>query len=722
MQDLSFYFENWNTNMVSISAVICLVLTLSGYFYGKIFQKYIKPLKDIDCTFLGVIFIFAVFQIFVFFAIPMETEPAVAMTLLGALVIISPLLCLITWSNPLPNLHNLFGLLTGLLVCIVLGKTSAGLNTNNIYFDSIHYLSAVLENSTQNIFARMNYYNGVYNYSIDPLHDFEGYVYFWGVVLRWVDTLFKVEESMTPVYIWGASFVYWMGLGNLIYSSAAALFKKWWKIPGLIALILLVSPYYTNYWNTTLAFFGNSLRTVIIGFSILVGYLYLKSKNGYLFLINMLCVYAAIFASSSGFFLEAFILAGLFFCMTWLNEEKLSSYVCFILSFLPIVHYMVVVLTQYYRYYWQAMRIVVIPIAVLLLIAFLVRKHFDMFNKIMRWLFPAAALGLMAVSFLKRNSNFPYSFFFTPRSHNDMCNNFTSFFEERDMMRNIILYVMLACLLIRPKVEKEFKLFLLIVGVLFINPLVQPAVSNYMTSGVYSRVFDIIVNPFTLAFLLANIHNVLESEKYSWLKYLSLVPMAALAFVSYPLGKENIDVPYTNNLIFKEDGFDWETKVAPDSWDLYNWIDYNIYRSSEDKPVFLSQDISLKGYVSNIEMAFSSSDNRDAMDKADLFEQHKKMLSILYPEKRYAEEEVNGVLGDYNDLSEVLQEYKAEYLVIRNTIAVWDDRGWYNKSYQPVLNNGQCKVIYENDTWALLKVDPEWTPEPAEDSGEELIG
>ena len=94
------------------------------------------------------------------------------------------------------------------------------------------------------------------------------------------------------------------------------------------------------------------------------------------------------------------------------------------------------------------------------------------------------------------------------------------------------------------------------------------------------------------------------------------------------------------------------------------------------------------------------------------------MLGILYPEKRYREDEINGEAGDYADLSDTLIKYEAEYLIIRNTIALWDERGWYNKSYQTVINSGQAEVLYENETWALLKVNQDWEPAPAETTEE----
>ena len=719
MEGLTYYIQNWDTNMVSMGAVLCLILVVSGYFYGKILQNFIEPLEKIDATFLGIFLIFAVFEIFIFACVSMQLSTNLAYFLTAFLILASPLLCLLTWSNVLPSWNNLFGLLTGLGVSYVLFMTAKDLNTNNIFFDSIHYLSAVLESSVQDKFAHLNYYDGSFIYGLDQFHDYEGFVYFWGMLLRWVNNLTKFRESLTPVYIWGASFVYWMALGNLIWNSVTVVFKKWWKIIGIAAAIVILSPYYTNYWNTTLAFFGNSLRTVIIGFGVLLAFLYLQEEHdGSVFIANMIVTYAALFTSSSGFFLEAFITAALFFCMTWLNDDKLSSYVCFIISCLPLTHFAAIIIQPFSIEYWKVLLMGVVPILVLLVIALLIRNHLDTFNKIMRWLLPVAFVALVVLSFLNRNGEFPYSYFFAQRSNMDMCNNFTGNYEARDPLRNYLLYGMLALVLIRPSKEMGFKLFLLILAVLFINPLVQPAISTYATSYVYSRVFDLVVNPFTITFLIGNIINILTFENYWYIALAGILPIAGIAYLSYDLGRENLEVPYTNNLIFKEDGFDWETKVAPDSWELYDWINRNIPRNNEERPIFLSQDIGLKGYVADIGLAFSSSDYRDALADEAKFEEHRKMLGILYPEKRYREDEINGEAGDYADLSDTLIKYEAEYLIIRNTIALWDERGWYNKSYQTVINSGQAEVLYENETWALLKVNTDWEPAPAETTEE----
>ena len=60
-ETIGYYFEHWNSNLFSVSIVMVLILILTGYFYGCVFRKFIKPLKNMDCTFLGVFFIMGVF-------------------------------------------------------------------------------------------------------------------------------------------------------------------------------------------------------------------------------------------------------------------------------------------------------------------------------------------------------------------------------------------------------------------------------------------------------------------------------------------------------------------------------------------------------------------------------------------------------------------------------------------------------------------------------------
>ena len=81
----------------------------------------------------------------------------------------------------------------------------------------------------------------------------------------------------------------------------------------------------------------------------------------------------------------------------------------------------------------------------------------------------------------------------------------------------------------------------------------------------------------------------------------------------------------------------------------------------------------------------------------------------MYPLNRFGNEENDLGSADFTKLSEILNEYQPDYLIISNTMAVWDDRGWYNSAYTSIVNSGQAEKIWENDSWAVLKINKDWT-------------
>ena len=704
---ISYYLNHWNDNMFSISILITLVLMLSGYFYGKIFQKYIKVLKRFDCTFLGVFFILALFQIYTFYAISLNTSTDQAYYLVAILICASPILCLILWVNPLPDWHNLFGFLFGIGAAIILAWASSSLTTNNVFFDSVYYLSEVIENMSKSTFGHIYYYSGEYLYGVDRFHDFQGFYYFWAMILRWAKNLFNLNSTITPVYIWSASLAYYAALGNTVYNAVITLYHKlkWW---GLIISVAILAPYYTNYFNTTLAFFGNSWRAVILGMSMMLIYLLLKTKETLLFIPLTITYYAGICASSSSMFMDAFLTAGLLFYMAFRKREDYRCYIWLTVSILPLVHYALLIFATELSKYWEILGISIAVVAIVSLIAWLLRQHMDIVTMVIRILFPIILLALLVLSYKYRDSIYGYSYFFSSRSLGDMTVNLTSHVNQNEFIRNIVFYILLIIMIIGYKTEKNYKLFLSILALLFLNPAVEPAVAHYLTSDVYSRSFDLIINPFSFAFVIYCVHKTLKPIHLNWV----LLPIAGAISVSFAY--TNLTVPYSNQLVVQDPGYNWENKVTSDAYDLYQYIANNIAMNedAQSRPVFLSQDVGLKGYVPNIKLAFNTSDYRDALSQEDVFQKHKDMVLLLSPAKRYDNYELFGQKGDYDNLSKVLYQYGADYLVIRNTIALKSDRGdWYEHCYYKTVNSGQASVVYQNDTWALLKINTSYIPD-----------
>ena len=712
-EGIGYYLAHWNSDPFSLGCLIVLVILISGYFYGCIFRRFIEPLKKIDCTMVGVLFILALFQVLVFFMVANNINTSVAYYAIAGILVISPLLCLLTWSNPLPTWKNLGSLLVGIGICAALVYGSMNLNTNNIYFDSITYLSGVVESSKNELFGHMVFPRGDVLVRVDPFHDYTGYYYFWGMMIRWVVNLFGFKDIVTPIYIWGATVLYGMVLGMVSVNAASVLFqKKGWL--GLIFLLGFMAPYYTNYFNTTLGFFGNTIRTAVIGACVLLAYLILTEKSSSLLFIPLTVAYfAALDVSSSSMFLIAMITAGLFFTMAFFKEKKWTRWAGFLWSLVPLLRMGLAVYMPGKHPYIPILAVTFLFPAVFTLVAWLMRKNILVLDKIFMVLFPIALVGILGISFVWRNSQYGYSYFFRTSSVDDMTVNMTSHVSNTELIRNIIFYALLALTIVNFKTGKKFKLFLYVILLLFINPLVAPAVTNLLTLGVYSRVFDLLNNPFTLCFLLYSFDQLIPIESIAW------VVLALVSAWSAKLGWDTLNTPYSKALTVGKDDWNWEAKVTNDSLEMYRYIN-NAFSTTDFDPLdyekdnrvsILSQDSGLKGYVPGIVMQFSTEDYRSALSGDFNKPISEQMIVLMYPDRKYTEDDF-GDTGDYSKLGQLFRDSEADYIVLNNTLALWDERGWFYKPYQALVDNGMCENIFMNDSWVVLRMNKQWENKP----------
>lgn len=714
-QQIIYYIQNWNTDVLSMGITLAIILMISGYFWGRFLQKFIKPIRKVDATFLGVFIILAVNQIVSWRCVSMYPPESTLLYNVDLIAVLAgPILCLVCKANVVPSWKHLASLCFGILIAAVLGTASSKMTTNNIYYDSVYYMSEVLESSTDVHLGAVNYYTGIpiYGGGVDKFHDFEGYYHLWGMLIRFARKRFDYTGIVTPVFIWGASVLYWMSLGNLFVSSVNVLFKKH-KWFGAAASLLCLSPFYSNYFNTTLAFFGNTLRTVIIGWLMLSIYLYMQTKNSnqakWVFIIIFILNYAVVSTSSSGLFIALFACIGLFFWMAYSNVQDWQNWLLFIISLSGLIRMGFCVISANEYNYWHVMtRYLLITVVLLILIVSLLRKHTDVICRIGKVLLPVFFAGLVGLSFLNRNSALGYSYYFAKPSLHDMSLNYTSHDSPMELIRNIVTLIMVGLLFADMNWKKQYKYLLSVLIALFLTPLTMPAVAKYMTSTVYSRSFDLIINPFNLVLLVANADHLLGKVNVNWAA-LPLLGAASLLFVSIP----TLNYVGTGPLYLKEDGYEWKTKVASDIDDMYRYIRDNLSGDETSRPVILSQDAGLKAYVEYIITPWSSSDFRNAMADQSMFDSNYDLVTLMYPDKVSGDTLVVDPSGishdaDYTKLSKVISTWKPDYVLLRNTIAVWNEKGWYEESYANVVNSGQCIPVYENESWILLGVDHSW--------------
>ena len=707
MNSIGYYFANWNTDLISLSVVVNIVIFLSGYFYGKIFQKFIKPLRKIDCTVLGIFFILALFQIYIYLNLGTNGSTDSAYMLFWILLVLGIVLCPLLRVNVLPRLVNLSSLGVGIFITVVLCISSSKFTTNNTYFDTVSYLSQVIEGSSSSYFAHQVYASGEYLNRLYPIHDYTGYYYFWSMILRSVRSLFNISESLTPLYMWGATILYGMSLGNIVVNSVEVLYQKWYKVIGVVLAILILSPYYSNYFNTTLAFFGNTIRTATIGLSMLLIYLYTKSKNARLFIPIMVTYYACISMTSSGFFISAFMIASIFFYMCYTNETRLKHWMYFIISCIPVFHYALLYMLPMGTSYFKIMGILLVLMVLLFGVAYLIRKHLDKVCLVGKVLLPIVLVGLIVVSFMKIDTEYGYDFYFAVRSIDDMGVNLTTHLDHNELVRNVIFYILLIGQCVNYKYHTKYKFFLLLLIALFLNPLVCPAIATYLTAGAYARAFDLFINPFVMIFMIQNFEHITPLKYVNY--GLAYGGMLVAGVISYPMAYNSLTVAYSRPLEPPTEGYNFEHKVTDDSWELYDYVSSHL-ASEGSEPYILSQDISIKGYVPNIILTFSSTDFRTSLAEEN-YGENRDLVLMFYPTKMYGNDGSIGDDADFSKLYTVVNDSGAEYVIMSNTLSIYDERGWYEKTYAKLEHKGYFEKIFENNTWVVLRVNEDYVPD-----------
>ena len=695
--------------MIETSIKLVAVVLLVSYLYGKIFNKFIKPLERVNCTLLGFFVILGLFQLVVYYGIPANANIIVYIRALQIIFGLSIVLVLVLRVNILPKTYDLVSLILPILFCLLLGYLSSIQTTNSAYFDSNFYLSEVLESSTATSLAHLNYYHGSFLYGIDVYHDYQGYYYFWGILINIASKFIEIPSLITPVYMWGASFLYYYSLGLICTMSLQVVYKGALKKFNVILPIFAITfllPYYTNYFNSTLGFFGNSFRTIAIGLVALLFYCYIYGKDDKALLALTFVYLGGISLSSSTMFISAFMIAGLFFYMVYKNNTRIRDYYFLFLSSLPVFHYAYVLLTPWYI---DNIKTIIVFVTVTIIVSILCyllskldKKYILIITHVCKVLYLVLLIALIGLSFLLKDGMYGYGFFFESRSLNDMCLNYTSWLTNIELLRNVVLWAVLIISLIRFKSKKNFKLFLIITALICINPLTQPVISTYGTQDVYSRVFDIICNPFVLVFLF----NELNTKNIFITYFLSIAVTMVSCWVSY-YNCTN----YYSRVLIPGDNFDYETKSDPNRLDIYEYLmtDFNEeIKDLDHRPIFVSQDIDVKAYVNNIELLYGTSDIRDALDNEDNYNNspYKELINLFYPFRNYGEDNVPYETSvDYEQSCPVVQKYDSvEYLLIKNNIPTYSEKfGWYYPTWH---NLKECsEEVYSNDEWIILKMN-----------------
>lgn len=672
------------------AAIAAFVLIVEGYFLAKIIQAKLNCFSSSAPISLGILLFFALFELLVLPVVALRLATVIALGELVVMAVGIPLYCLIRKINCRPDRGDWIHCGIILAVIVIYSISSYNRTIGIESFDSSFYMSRVIENSSAPVLGGFEYKTGVDLHGLITTYDYQGFYYLYSMVLKLLRPLIQ-ENMLVSVYVWGASFVYYAFMASALIDISGYLMKGWKRL----ILVCFAIPFLVNYYNTALAFIGNTYRTVAAALFIMLLYEYIKNKDRKVLFFASLCLVGGFSFSSSFLFMGAFILVGYFFYLVFSKENDPSVYFDFVLAAAPMA-----VLAALFSYNSEFLTTNVIsyliPVAyaiLLILMTVLKRKNavktVDVLKKLFRVLFFVLLAVILYLSWLNRDSRFGYSFYFKDASHWDMLQNPFDFTTTEGIIRNTAYYVILLVAVISRKDNRFFRV-IGIVFLLFGNPLTEPFVAGYLTNVVYARMFDIFINPFIICLCALRTMQAIKHEQAM------LVPACLCVYAS------SITFTSIYNVQFiPSDNYDAVNRVDQEDVEIAEYIMEDTEANLYYRPVIISQTLSTKAFVSNCVSLLSKDDILAAPAYSDGTEHCDDEVLVTFYPYTYNGEVVWAEKPDYKNMGDIVIRNDVTYVVFRKDIVTQMDTGDYINAWFYLRDT--CDLELETENYVVLK-------------------
>lgn len=394
--------------------------------------------------------------------------------------------------------------------------------------DSNMYLNYMAQNINIDHINTFNLWTGELSGEWDTIYSFQGYYHF-GSFLSWLVNLdyyqfdgIRSVENIT-VFTWTLGMIYSFVSSMLIYNFVNYFeTKKFYKY-----IILIFGFFYLNffYWRVAFSYYGNTFRTIYTCALIFYLLRYFKEEQPLFKYICIIIGFAGIAFSSSFLFIGFAVMYAL---MVYMFKKKETGSISEMADFvIPIIIYALALFSK------DNFKLFIVCGA-LVILYFLFRRNNSVvkitnniertFHKYPYAIFVIGMFVLLsiggAIYYFLINPGYEYNYvhYFEKHSDYDMIKDF--FFVGNLGFRNNLVNLMRwvgvgCCLFVKNEDEtiKWIKHILIVLFVVFLNPLVTIMIAKTMASNVYYRTFDVVFNPFTEMFFMVLIVNTLDKYK-----------------------------------------------------------------------------------------------------------------------------------------------------------------------------------------------------------------
>lgn len=589
-------------------------------------------------------------------------------------------------------------LFIGLAFCYVLfmiyQSTQRTLGSNG--FDTVHYLSMVMEGASQGFFSYVQYDNGLSTSGVNVQYDYQSYYYFGSMLVYFYD---RLNQWINPYYfdlssslfIWISSAVYFTINFLMTFELLKLTFKRNRMLTlalGIFILLFTSNFYYTNVFT----FFGNTFRTLILVFMYMLSFAFMSDKLKWFefSIIFMLISSALISVSSSGFFIGAMSLFGIVMILIrYYSDIKLGRTI--VLMSLPTLFFAIFYLSgNNTSLLIKYSLIVIVMVGLLLAFDYSPKPFQDAFKWFLRNIvfFLLPLIIIVLALFLRFNGVKATHTFFENHKRYDMVWYYFDL-EFLPFLINIIWFSALVPFVSLAKTK--IAVFIRILLITFINPISYVFVYQYLASVVYYRAYELIFNSFTLVIMLTFSFMLIKSKIFR--KYLSI----GIAFFTLIISLIQVNAFY-NPIFIADESFSALYKLDKAQVEPLQVLKTKIKLESYSNPVVISQIEPIRGFV-DVYTPIANETIR-GLDKFKTVPETSKLLNIFVNRDHYGQM-IFDVEPDYENTCKYLIEVKADFVIV-------DKSAYYEiatEQFEPLyFRVRECGTsIFENDKYALYQ-------------------
>lgn len=594
-------------------------------------------------------------------------------------------------------LSNRFNIVFIVFYVIMMVYISSQRTLGQNSFDTIHYLSLVMEGASSKTFSFVQLDTGYATSVFNVPYDFQSFYAFGSYLIYFFDHIVNVLSPnylvvSANIYIWVVSVFYFilestLVLGFLTELKVSSKFVYW-------ALLLILLGFFGNfYYNNVYAFFGNTYRTAIVSLFIFSIFKAKTKLNLNTAIWLSLLSSSLISVSSSGLFLGMMLLTTYMYVFFINGDNTDDIGKILVILMLPTMIFACAYLGS--NNIGLLLSIIVLETILILVLLMYDLAPLTLKNKIYRLMKLSVFIGIPSLILfyslfsLIRGTNLYPNFFQDHRAY-DMVWYYFSFNTLNGVALNSLMLVTLAFFLVAYQgFMKNFILFLI---VLFINPLSAIFVHRFLADVVYYRSFELVFNAFTIIlfteYLLSNL------KCYWFYRALSVSFMVMCLVIAVDQSSK-----YYHDSFIPTSKYSSLFRIDGTQADALSVLKTKIVLEGYQSARVVSQIEQVRGYVPNVITPISNESIRN-IDKYQVNHESSKLLTI-FENRDFIGQKIFDVEPDYAHTCDYLIQEKVDFVIVDKNQFLIDENNIVIPLYFKVRDCADS--VFENKDYIIYQ-------------------